>query len=169
MPRTTSLTEFSNRPLYQTQEGQWRALSNNSPVPPMTAFGYICRSFRQTTPFVIGAMKLLASSYSSKSLNRCGYSLYCDFRPDAEQWGKRSQLSCSKILSLRNEATVESSTPTAPEVVHATAASIDETQLAREQSSRPLTLEEFEAALDEDHTFDHVDLDYSRSGPRSQV
>ncbi|TFK29406.1 hypothetical protein FA15DRAFT_664356 [Coprinopsis marcescibilis] len=102
-------------PLYRTQHEQWRALSKNSPVPPITAFSYISRSFRQTTSAVMGALKLLAESYSPEDLNKQGYALYCEFRPNSEEWGKRAELSCSTILSLRkkNTATGPESEPDA--------------------------------------------------------
>jgi len=40
-----------------------------------------------------------------EELNRSGFSLYCDFRPDIEPgksgWGKRGKVSCESILKLR--------------------------------------------------------------------
>ncbi|KAF6762290.1 hypothetical protein DFP72DRAFT_1148717 [Ephemerocybe angulata] len=127
---------MGRRPVYRTRDEQWRALSNGNPVPPMTAFGYISRSFRQNRPYVIGAMRLLAESYSPTELSTKGWSLYTEFRPAVDQWGKRSELSCSKILSLRKEGAPDSLSPAT------------------------MSLEEYEAALDEDHTFDDVDLDF---------
>ena len=62
---------------------------------------------RQTTPNIVGAMRLLAGSYEPEELNRIGFSLYCDFRPEIEPgkngWGKRGKVSCETILKLRKE------------------------------------------------------------------
>lgn len=60
---------------------------------------------KQTTPYILGAMRLLAESYEPEELNRKGFSLYCDFRPDIESgksgWGKRGNVPCEVILKLR--------------------------------------------------------------------
>ena len=62
---------------------------------------------KQTTPYIVGAMRLLAGSYEPEELNRKGFSLYCDFRPETEAgksgWGKRGKVSCEVILKLRKE------------------------------------------------------------------
>lgn len=62
---------------------------------------------KQTTPYVVGAMRLLAGSYEPEELNRKGFSLYCDFRPEIEPgrsgWGKRGKVPCEVILRLRKE------------------------------------------------------------------
>ena len=63
---------------------------------------------RQTTAYILGAMRLLAVSYGPEELNRKGFSLYCDFRPEIEPgrngWGKRGKVPCEIILRLRKEA-----------------------------------------------------------------
>jgi len=60
---------------------------------------------KQTTPYVVGAMRLLAGSYEPEELNRQGFSLYCELRPDIDPgksgWGKRGKVSCEAILKLR--------------------------------------------------------------------
>ena len=62
---------------------------------------------KQTTPYIVGAMRLLAESYEPEELNRKGFSLYCDFRPEIEPgksgWGKRGKVPCEVILKLRKE------------------------------------------------------------------
>lgn len=62
---------------------------------------------KQTTPYVLGAMRLLAGSYEPEELNRTGSSFYCDFRPGIEPgksgWGKQGKVSCEAILKLRKE------------------------------------------------------------------
>jgi hypothetical protein len=68
---------------------------------------------KQTTPYVVGAMRLLAESYEPEELNRNGFSLYCDFRPKIEPgesgWGKRGKVPCEDILKLRKERMKEES------------------------------------------------------------
>lgn len=92
-----------HRPLFQTATQQWRALSSGKPISPSTAYTYIKQSLRQTTPFIIGAMRLLASTYTPKDLNFKGFSLYADFRPEVNEWGKRGEVRCKTILDLRNK------------------------------------------------------------------
>ncbi|PFH52791.1 hypothetical protein AMATHDRAFT_1834 [Amanita thiersii Skay4041] len=95
--------DIMNRsPLFRAQSGQWRAMLNSEPASPSHAFSYISQSFRQTTGHVMGALRLLAESYSSEALNKVAWELYAQFRPAAEGWGKRAQMSCAIILSLRD-------------------------------------------------------------------
>ncbi|KAF8450590.1 hypothetical protein L210DRAFT_3469664 [Boletus edulis BED1] len=91
------------RPLYKTQSSKWRALVSGSPAIPSTAFSYISRAFRQTTPYIVGALRLLAASYSPQELNKVGFSLYAEFRPIVDGWGKRGEVRCERILSLRKK------------------------------------------------------------------
>lgn len=60
---------------------------------------------KQTTPYILGAMRLLADSHEPEELNQNGFSLYCDFRPDIEPgksgWGERGKVPCEVILNLR--------------------------------------------------------------------
>lgn len=143
-------------PVYRTRDDEWRALTKGSPVSPMTAFGYTSRSFRQTLPYVIGAMRLLAQSYSPEELSAKAWDLYAKFRPEVEQWGKRADLSCAKILSLRNDTQAHrKENPILPLVVN----DQNHSDIPVETRSS-MTLAEYEAALDDDRTFDHVDLDF---------
>ncbi|KIY74050.1 hypothetical protein CYLTODRAFT_406103 [Cylindrobasidium torrendii FP15055 ss-10] len=97
-----AVIEGGNQPsLYRTKSQQWRALLNGTPALPTAAFSYISRSLRQTMPFVVGALRLLADSYNPSELNEKGYSLYCDFRPDVSGWGQRAAVKCQTILDLR--------------------------------------------------------------------
>ncbi len=95
------LLSSTGRPLFQTQDQQWRALSKGTPVSPSVAFSYISRSFRQTTPHVIGSLRLLAESFSPQEINKKGWGLYAEFRPIVDGWGKRSELKYATILDLR--------------------------------------------------------------------
>ncbi|TFK55947.1 hypothetical protein OE88DRAFT_1622012 [Heliocybe sulcata] len=88
-------------PLYQTASNDWLGMAANKPTPPSSAYSYITRSLRQTTPHIVGAMRLLAESYDPEELNRKGFGLYCDFRPEVGGWGERGEVKCEKILELR--------------------------------------------------------------------
>lgn len=148
--------------------GSWRALSNGKPVPPSDAFSYISRSFRQTTPYIIGALKLLAHSYSPGELKTKAWSLYADFRPQANEWGKRSQIHCQTIMAL-SKTTHNSPGPKSP-IAKETEPNVQSNIFVRDDScidsgpqskkSRHLTVEEYEAVLDQDTTFNNVDLDF---------
>ncbi|KAH9938184.1 uncharacterized protein B0H18DRAFT_1205469 [Fomitopsis serialis] len=94
---------MGRRPLYQTANGSWRALSSGTPVAPSSAFSYITRALRQTAPHVLGALRLLANSYAPTELSRAGFALYADFRPDVQGWGGRAEVRCATILGLRNK------------------------------------------------------------------
>ncbi|PVG00538.1 hypothetical protein CPB86DRAFT_754796 [Serendipita vermifera] len=89
-------------PLFQTENGQWRALMKGEPVLPSKAFSYITRALAQMSPYMLGALFLLANSYEDpQRLNQKGYSLYCTFRPEGGGWGLRGDLKLSTILNLR--------------------------------------------------------------------
>ncbi|KAG2348986.1 hypothetical protein BDR05DRAFT_1028076 [Suillus weaverae] len=164
---------LGRRPLYQTQNQTWRALDNTSPALPSTAFSYISRTFRQTTPYVIGALRLLAESFPPPELNSKGFGLYAEFRPDVDGWGKRGEVRCEQILSLRKKdrGTV-AETPVKGEVVklevnHDPGAAEGPSgiqsgmsEVPEHKKARTMTLEEYEAALDQDDTFDDVDLNF---------
>lgn len=51
----------------------------------------------------MGALRLLAESYTPEELNGRAWALYTQFRPEVNVWGKRSEVSCSKILALRKQ------------------------------------------------------------------
>lgn len=84
--------------------------------------------------------------------------MYADFRPDipdgVQGWGKRGDLKCNTILSLMKKGTAAS-----------TSENIKSEDVVKTEDSpdtkkpRLLTLEEYEAALDADPTFDNVDLE----------
>ena len=46
-------------------------------------------------------MQLLANSFQPAELNERGYSLYCDFRPGNDGWGKKAEMRMRTILELR--------------------------------------------------------------------
>ncbi|KAF9267696.1 hypothetical protein L218DRAFT_814690, partial [Marasmius fiardii PR-910] len=94
---------IGRRPLHQKQNSkeQYRAVVNGTPTAPTKAFGYISQSFRENTSSVVGALRLLANSYSSQEISDKAWSLYVDFRPEVKGWGKQAEVKCSKILDLR--------------------------------------------------------------------
>jgi hypothetical protein len=160
-------------PLYQTHNKTWRALDNTSPALPSTAFSYISRAFRQTTPYVIGALRLLAESFPPQELNNKGFGLYAEFRPDVDGWGKRGEVRCEQILSLRKkDRSTAAETAVKGEVVklevnHDSRAAegpggiqSSTSEGPEQKKARTMTLEEYEAALDQDDTFDDVDLNF---------
>ncbi|KAG8885860.1 hypothetical protein FRB97_009022 [Tulasnella sp. 331] len=93
---------MGRKPVLETESGEWRGIVKGSPVDPNSPYGYIHRSFRQTLPWVIGSMRLLANSFEDAAeLNRRGYDLYCDFRPENPGWGKKAEMRMESILKLR--------------------------------------------------------------------
>ena len=173
-PQTRSQA-FPHRPLYRTASGSWRALSSGTPVAPSSAFSYITRALRQTAPYVLGSLRLLAGSYAPAELNRVGFSLYADLRPDVQGWGGRAEVRCATILGLRNPdvkkedgethlGNVQDIVKTEPVV---DAEREGEGEVAKPGSEEPpnkkqhITSEdEYEAALD-DPIFDAAELDFA--------
>lgn len=57
------------------------------------------------SPFLLGALYLLANSYSDpQELNREAYRLYCDFRPEVTGWGAKGHVDLGSILNLRKKS-----------------------------------------------------------------
>ncbi|KZV76111.1 hypothetical protein PENSPDRAFT_498970 [Peniophora sp. CONT] len=108
-------------PLFKTSEDSWRALDKEGkPASPAATFSYISRSLKQTAPAIVGALRVLAQSYTPEQINSVGWSLYTDFRPEADGWGKRGRVSCDVILGLRAAASAqetEQGTASSPENV----------------------------------------------------
>ncbi|KAF4575022.1 hypothetical protein EYR36_006378 [Pleurotus pulmonarius] len=164
---------IGRRSLYETQNGQWRAILNGSPASPGTAFGYISRSFKHLTPFVLGSLQLLAQSYSQKEINEKAWGLYAEFRPTVDGWGQRSVMKCADILALRKPAdTTAGKDPDTPtdvslDAVKYAASSTKDTNCAGDEEVkepdkkrvREMTLEEYEDMLNQDTTFDNINLD----------
>ncbi|KAF7964588.1 hypothetical protein HWV62_5383, partial [Athelia sp. TMB] len=158
--------------------GSWRALANNTPNQPGTAFSYISRAFRQTTGSMIGALRLLANSYSPEELNEKGFELYAEFRPRVEGWGGRGEVRCDKVLALRKKHKTsvgnvkEDAVATEPQdcqhnlkifVKVERANSLQELHNSEDdepdrKKARGLSLEDYEAALDQDTSFDDVEF-----------
>ncbi|EJF61207.1 hypothetical protein BD309DRAFT_1072100 [Dichomitus squalens] len=161
------------RPLYQTASSQWRALSSGAPIAPTAAFSYITKALRQTAPHIVGALRLLATSYSPQELNEKGFSLYADFRPQSEGWGQRGEVRCSTILALRkarreSEASddptrteapsVDSIVKVEPQEDPGPAQAPSEEPAAKKPKRETSAPDEFDAALDDDALFEDFDL-----------
>jgi len=95
-----------------------------------------------------------------------------EFRPSVDKWGERSEVSCSKILDLRKKGKplVSDKAANEPSGAGMRNESVIEppeaqTDGPRRKRFRELTLEEYELALDQDATFDKVDLSYNATIP----
>ncbi|KAJ7781158.1 hypothetical protein B0H16DRAFT_1404408 [Mycena metata] len=151
---------MGRRPLFQTQTSQWRALSNGTVVHPSTAFSYISRALRQTCPHIVGALRLLVESFSPQEINAKAWALYCEFRPEVNGWGDRAEVKCETILGLRKvSSTVEPAGKVEAVVMTEGESTPPEDGEPPSKKGRALTFEEYEAALDQDTTFDNIDLD----------
>ncbi len=164
----------SFRPLYQTANSQWRALSAGAPVPPTSAFSYITRALRQTAPDIVGALRLLAESFPPKELNEKGFSLYADFRPESEGWGQRGEVRCSTILALRKvsresaesdglatvggPSAVQSIVQLEPPGESGEAEHVPEEPPSKNLKRETSEPDEYDAALDDDALFGEFDL-----------
>ncbi|KAG9005754.1 hypothetical protein FRB94_001320 [Tulasnella sp. JGI-2019a] len=106
---------MGRKPVLETETGEWRGIVKGCPVDPKSPFGYIQRSFRQTLPWVMGSMRLLAKSFQEATeLNKRGYGLYCDFRPENPGWGKKAEMRMENILKLRSGNTTQTPAPPSP-------------------------------------------------------
>lgn len=152
--------------MYTTQSGDYRALVKGEPVDPSTPFTYITRSFRQTLPFVIGSMRLLAETYEPAELNAQAYGLYIDFRPDVENgkrgWGERAEILCRDILKFRKarpKVEVEAlSGGDAYEIAGSTKPEDSEKEPPGKKA-KSMSVEDYEAALDASTDYDDLRFD----------
>ncbi|WWC73474.1 uncharacterized protein I206_107444 [Kwoniella pini CBS 10737] len=85
-------------PIIERPDGTLRAIQKGVPVGPGQGYLYITRMFKDYTPHVMGALKLVADSYEPEELNRIAGHLYNDFKPDVVEWGQRGTLELAKIL-----------------------------------------------------------------------
>jgi len=145
-------------PLFKTQNSQWRALSNGIAVQPSTAFSYISRALRQTTPHIIGSLRLLAESFTPQEINANAWGLYAEFRPEVNGWGERAEVKCETILGLRKKSSTVEPAGKVDAVVKSEPIQQEDSE-PPQKKARGLTFEEYEAALDQDPTFDEIELD----------
>ncbi|KAJ9092536.1 hypothetical protein QFC21_006767 [Naganishia friedmannii] len=87
-------------PVIQRADGTWRGVLKGMPVEPYRAHSYISKNFSHATPYVIGALRILAQSYTVDELQEQGYGMYVSFRPDVSGWGDRAVLYCSNIIDM---------------------------------------------------------------------
>jgi len=93
----------------------------------------------------MGSLRLLAESHPPKELNEKGYSLYADFRPVVDGWGKRGEVRCARILSLRKDGRADEEPNTSRPLGECAPPA---------KKGKTLSLEEYEAALDNDCNVD---------------
>lgn len=74
-------------------------------------------SHLRTTPYVMGAMQLLARAFTREGLNARGFALYADFRPQIDKWGGQSEMRMISILALRESVSDEVADAPTPSVV----------------------------------------------------
>jgi hypothetical protein len=93
--------------------------------------------------------------------------LYAEFRPDVDGWGGRGEVTCRKILELRKKGGMvqDVKKETADGLVKFE--NVDESEQVKTVGSddepdtkkaKGMSLEEYEAALDQDPTFDGIDI-----------
>lgn len=108
-------------------------------------------------------------------MNEKAWALYAEFRPVVDGWGKRSEVRCETILGLRNKGHdmkgggivgkeggaggVEGAVKFENNDGGRPAENIEENEPERKKA-RVLSLEEYEAILDQDSTFNHIDLNF---------
>ena len=92
-------------------------------------------------------MRLLAKTYSPQELNRIGFSLYAEFRPEVAGWGKKGEVKCETILRARRSGTAVTEraarVPHGPPVLE----TVQEPDMKRPKVET--SVEEYEAALDD--------------------
>jgi len=145
-------------PLLSDKDGQWRALTPaGTPVWPESAYSYMTNALRQTTPYIIGAMRLLAATYTAAELNQKGFGFYASFRPQVEQWGGRSTVRCKDILELRKKPPKETDSDGREQSGTEYTCGADKfisKRTAALSSRAGLSLEEYEAALSREDPYE---------------
>ncbi|EIW71720.1 hypothetical protein TREMEDRAFT_28164 [Tremella mesenterica DSM 1558] len=155
-------------PVVERSDGSWRALEKGVPVEPSQAYLYISRAFKEYTSHVIGALRLLADSWTPDELNRMGLSMYNAFKPDVEKWGQRGTLECAKILNeMRGPISTSKSEPpfldnTPDHINHDDRKEISTGDSKSEGQGKALepinmSLEEYEKMLDEETPGGYID------------
>jgi hypothetical protein len=91
-------------PVVEAKQGL-RALDRGHLVSPGPARAYVERAFGEHLPAVRQAMERLAASLDPEELNRVGFRLYEQFRPDvpegAKGWGAKGVLDLARIERAR--------------------------------------------------------------------
>ena len=136
-------------------------------MDPSIPFSYITRSFRQTLPFIVGSMRILAETFEAKELNEKGYGLYMEFRPDVENmgkkgWGERAEMRCTDILKLKKaklepKPKVKAEEDAAGDLKENTEKDPDKEP--PEKKAKGMSVEEYEAALDASMAYNDLKFD----------
>ncbi len=83
------------------QDGSQYALDGDTPASPRPAYAYVERAFGEHLPAVRRAMEGLADSLPPEELNRTGFRLYEQFRPEVpagtKGWGAKGVLDLKRI------------------------------------------------------------------------
>ncbi|OWZ77809.1 hypothetical protein C365_03564 [Cryptococcus neoformans Bt85] len=160
----------SKVPIIERSGGTCRAIQKGVSVRPSQAYLYIEKNFKDYTPHVMGAFKLIADSYEPEELNRIGLHMYNEFKPDVVEWGQRGALELDKVLEFikDGENNVKEGDNQGSSVAKPTASSsapvltpIGATQQLPQGSpddepvskkpKRDMTVEEYEAMLDAEY------------------
>jgi hypothetical protein len=89
---------------FTTEDDNWCRTPGGGGAALRAACSYITCALRQTAPAVVGAMRHIAGSYDDQgNLNRVGFALFADFRPEVSRWGKRGEPRCETLLGLRKK------------------------------------------------------------------
>ena len=87
------------------QQGSRYALDGDKPAPARPAHAYVEKAFGAHLPAVRRAMERLAASLPLDELNRTGFQLYEQFRPEVaagvKGWGAKGVLDLSRIEHAR--------------------------------------------------------------------
>ncbi|WWD20101.1 hypothetical protein CI109_104575 [Kwoniella shandongensis] len=153
------------KPIIERPDGTCRAIQKGVPVGPSQAYLYITKTFKDYTPHVLGAMKVVADSYEPEELNRLGLHLYNDFKPDVVEWGQRGILELARVLeTVKGPIVTDDEKPRIPNTSSPQVPSSDpidgtleiKDEPEREEDEEPrrkkvkveMTVEEYEALLD---------------------
>jgi hypothetical protein len=103
----------------------------------------------------MGALRLLAKTYTPGELNSKGFGLYAEFRPEVEGWGGRGEVRCEQILSLRKSEPAEPAQGRTEDVIRVTTAeeSLDGEPAGKRQKGD----DDYDTAFD-DFVFNEEDL-----------
>ena len=84
-----------------TEDGELRAADGDRPAAPASVQRYLVKAFGDNLDQVRQAMQELAERYQPQELNRIGFGLYEQFRPDvppgSEGWGAKAVLDVERI------------------------------------------------------------------------
>ncbi|BEI80468.1 hypothetical protein CcaverHIS002_0109970 [Cutaneotrichosporon cavernicola] len=154
-------------PVIERPNGTWRAIQKGVPVEPSVGYLYITRALKDCAPHVLGAMQLVADSYEPEELNIAGTAIYSAFKPDVVESrprrgdGKESGKEAEEETEANDDAEVKppaTKTPASPGSSLSPAPSEKEIALHADgppgKRLKEMTLEEYEAMLDEDFDAD---------------